>query len=122
MKINILEYLEDAVSKYPDKTAYFDEMSSYTYATLVKEAKAIGTKLIKKLNVKNRPVLVYMDKSPRVICSFFGILYSRNFYVPLDTNMPDMRIRLIVENLKPAAVVTDMAHFDMARAFFSFAS
>ncbi len=117
MKINILEYLFEAAGKTPDKCAYFDEEISYTYAGMLNEVKAIGTKLIKKLNVKCRPVLVYMEKSPAVLAAFWGTVYSRNFYVPLDTNMPDMRIRLIVENLKPAAVITDMAHYDLARKF-----
>ena len=58
-----------------------------------------------------------MDKSPQVIAAFFGCVFSRNFYVPLDTDMPDVRIRLIVENLKPAAVITNMAYYDQARKF-----
>ena len=117
MKTNILEYLFEAAGKTPDKCAYFDEEISYTYSNMLNEVKAVGTKLIKKLNVKCRPVLIYMEKSPAVLAAFWGTVCSRNFYVPLDTNMPDIRIRLIVENLKPAAVITDMAHYDLARKF-----
>ena len=46
MKINILEYLFEAAGKTPDKCAYFDEEISYTYAGMLNEVKAIGTKLI----------------------------------------------------------------------------
>jgi len=119
MKTNILEYLTDAADKSPDKVAYFDEQISYTYLRTLNEAKAIGTKLINKLGVKCRPVIIYMEKSPAVLAAFWGTVFSRNFYVPLDTNMPEMRIRLIVENLKPAAVITDMAYYDLARKFSS---
>ena len=119
MVLNILEFLEKAVENTPEKKAYFDESLELNYEAVYKSSSAIGTKLIKKLNTQCRPVLVYMDKSPLVLTAFFGIVYSRNFYVPLDTNMPQMRIRLIVENLKPAAVITDMAHFDEARDFSS---
>lgn len=117
MKTNILEYLEYAATQHPDKCAYFDETSSYTYAHILEEAKAIGTKLIGKLSVTCRPILIYMEKKPAVLCAFWGCVYSRNFYVPLDTAMPDMRIRLIVENLKPAAIITDMAYYDLARKY-----
>ncbi len=117
MKTNILEYLIEASDALPDKRAYFDEQISYTYSRMLDGAKAIGTKLINRLGVKCRPVLIYMDKSPSVICAFWGCVYSRNFYVPLDTDMPDVRIRLIVENLKPAAVITNMAYYDRARQF-----
>ncbi len=117
MRTNILEYLTEASDRNPKKTAYFDEMVDYTYEQLLRDTRAVGSKLIKKLNAVCRPVLIYMEKTPRVLSAFWGTVASRNFYVPLDTNMPEYKIRLIVENLKPAAVITDMAHFDMARAF-----
>ncbi len=117
MKTNILEYLSEAAERFPDKCAYFDEQISYTYKRMFDESRAIGTKLINKLGVKCRPVIIYMDKSPSVIAAFWGCLYSRNFYVPLDTDMPDVRVRLIVENLKPAAVITNMAYYDRVREF-----
>ncbi|MCR5107801.1 MAG: amino acid adenylation domain-containing protein [Lachnospiraceae bacterium] len=112
-----MEYLYGSAEKYPDKTAYFDETNSYTYKMILNNAKAIAVKLIKKTDTVNRPVLIYMDKAPNVLCAFWGVTLSRNFYVPLDTEMPDYRISLIVENLKPQAVITDISHFDKARTF-----
>ena len=117
MKTNILEYLIEAADKCSDKCAFFDEQISCTYGNMLRQSKAIGTKLINRLGVKCRPIMIYMDKSPAVLSAFWGCTFSRNFYVPLDTSMPDMRIRLIVENLKPAAVITDMAYYDLARKF-----
>ena len=114
---NVLEFLECSASKAPDKTAYFSEDISMTYSDVIKSAKAIGCKIIKKLGVSLRPIMVYMDKSPMCLAAFWGAVYSRNFYVPCDTGMPEYRIGLIVENLKPAAVITDMAHYDEARKF-----
>lgn len=117
MKRNILEYLEDAAKTHPDKRAYFSEDMALSYKEVLLRAKSIGTKLIKKLAVTGRPILVNMDKSPLCLTAYWGTVYSRCFYVPLDTGMPEYRISLIVENLKPAAVITDMAHFDDARKF-----
>ena len=119
MKRNILQYLEESAAKAPDKRAYFSETISMTYGEMLTNSKAIGTKLIKKLDVVSRPVMVFMDKSPLCLAAFWGVVYSRNFYVPCDTSMPEYRIGLIVENLKPAAVITDMAHYDDARKFSS---
>ena len=117
MNRNILEYLENSAIKAPDKRAYFSEEITITYSEMLKNAKAIGTKLVKKLGVAMRPVMVYMDKSPLCLAAYWGTVYSRNFYVPCDTGMPEYRLGLIVENLKPAAVITDMAHYDDARRF-----
>lgn len=119
MKRNILQYLEEAASKAPDKTAYFSESISLNYSEVLRNAKAIGSKLIKKLDTTLRPVMVFMDKSPLCLCAYWGVVYSRNFYVPCDTTMPEYRLSLIVENLKPSAIITDMAHYDEARKFVS---
>ncbi|MCR4924147.1 MAG: amino acid adenylation domain-containing protein [Lachnospiraceae bacterium] len=117
MKTNIIEYLYESAESFPDKEAYFDETSSYSYSQILSEVEAIATKLIKKSDTVCRPILIYLEKAPRVLCTFWGVVLSRNFYVPLDTDMPDYRIGLIVENLKPQAVITDIAHFDKARSF-----
>lgn len=114
---NVLTYLEESREKSPDKKAYFDDVISLTYDEVYNNARAIGTKLCKKIKSNLKPVLIYMDKSPLCLCAFWGVAYSRNFYVPTDTNMPEYRISLIVENLKPACVITDMAHYDVARNF-----
>ena len=116
-KGNILNYLNNSAEKYPDKTAYFSETTEYKYSKLFNDTKAIASGLIKKLPVSLRPILIYMEKSPYMLSAFWGSVMSRNFYVPLDISMPEYRINLIVENLKPAAIITDLAHFDDAKAF-----
>lgn len=115
--VNVINYLIDSAKDYPEKEAYFCETRSLTYGKLFKNSQAIATALIKKLGVVNQPVLIYLEKSPDVLAAFFGTVMSRNFYVPLDISMPEYRINLIVENLKPKAIITDTAHFDAAKAF-----
>lgn len=115
--INVINYLINSAEKFENKEAYFDETRSYTYGKLLAHSKAIATNLIKKLPLTNQPVLIYLEKSPSVLAAFFGTVMSRNFYVPLDISMPEYRLNLIVENLKPKAIITDTAHFDAAKAF-----
>ena len=116
-KGNVLNYLLDSANRNPEKIAYFSETVEYKYDKLLSDTMSIATGLIKKLNVSLRPVLIYMEKSPYMLSAFWGAVMSRNFYVPLDISMPEYRINLIVENLKPAAIITDVAHFDEAKAF-----
>ena len=47
MRTNILEYLIEAAERNPKKTAYFDEMTTYTYEQLLRDTSAVGSKLIK---------------------------------------------------------------------------
>ena len=48
-----------------------------------------------------------MNKSPMEIVAFFGVVYGGTFYVPLDEEMPKFRIELILENIKPKAIICD---------------
>ena len=117
MIINILEYLEISAKHYPKKTAYFDELFEYTYESIQRDAKAIGMALISEQKMQ-APVLIYMEKSPLCIAAFWGVLYSRNFYIPTDTKMPEYRLQLIKDNLKPYAVITDETNRETASRLF----
>lgn len=116
---SVVDYLKSAANECPDKCAYFDESLRLTYGRLNSLAGCIATSLIRELNVYNRPVAIYMDKSPMMIAAFFGVIYSRNFYSPIDTGMPDYRLKLLMENLKPVGIITDAAHYDVARQYCS---
>ncbi|MBR4574643.1 MAG: amino acid adenylation domain-containing protein [Lachnospiraceae bacterium] len=117
MYTNILEYLFESAEKFPDKCAYFDEKVSYTYSRMLSEVKSIATLLIEDLGLVQKPVIVFMDKCPMALASFWGIVASRNFYVPIDLEMPDIRLNLIKDNLDPAAIITDRDHYERALRF-----
>lgn len=44
------------------------------------------------------PVAIYMDKSPALAEAMLGVLYSGNFYVVLDTQMPVERVHRILKH------------------------
>ena len=48
-----------------------------------------------------------MEKSVSCVIAFLGIVYSGNFYCPLDVKSPLERISKIIEVLQPAVVVFD---------------
>ncbi len=113
----VLDYLRSAAASCPDKCAYFDDKIRLSYGKLDVIAKSIATRLIRELSVYNRPIAVYLDKSPMTIAAFFGVMYARNFYSPIDTAMPDYRLQLVMENLQPVAILTDAAHCETARSY-----
>lgn len=112
---NILEYIEASAKKYPDKNAFVDTENSMTYSVLMNTAQSIGTAL-SALAVKNRPIAVYMDKSVRSLPSMFGVTYSGNFYIVVDSEMPVERINKIFSTLTPVAVLTDEKYEANARS------
>lgn len=106
MQNNVLEYLENIVTRVPNKIAYADESAGVTFDEVYKNSRAIGTYL-KDQGHEKQPIIVFMGRHPRTIISFFGVIYSGCYYVPIDEEMPRHRIELIFQNLNPGAVICD---------------
>lgn len=106
MVINVLQYLEDSALKVPKKMAFVDERNSVSYQDLHKQAQQIGTALMQKIQGDIRkPIVVFVDRNIESLVAFMGVAYSGNFYVPIDIQMPKMRVELILNTLNPAAMV-----------------
>ena len=105
----VTDYLEATAARLPNKTAFVWDGGSMTFDELRTAARKVATYLIH--------LAVYMPKTGMAIASFFGALYSGNFYTPIDTEMPESRIRKIIDTLQPAAIVTDVVHESEARNF-----
>lgn len=105
MQKNVLEYLENSAKSFPDKLAYADENERVTFSELENEAKRIGTNISNKLNKINSPIAVVVDRNIRSLIAFFGVLYSGNYYVPIDNKMPKKRMETVLESLKPSLII-----------------
>lgn len=106
MQTNVLEYLENTVSRLPDKVAFADEEIQLTFRQFSDRSKCVGSALA-NAGAEKEPVIVYMKKSPCTITAFFGVIYSGCFYVPIDEEMPRRRMELIIESTKPRFMIYD---------------
>ena len=106
MQTNVLAYLEQTVPRVPDKIAFADDSCQLTFAEVSQNARAIGSALAGE-GLYGEPIVVFMEKSPKAINAFFGVLYGGCYYVPLDVEMPAFRIEMILEQLKPRGVICD---------------
>jgi len=106
MRINVLDYLEHSAKVFPEKTAFSDPNHGISYSDLVNQAKSLGSKLSNDLSGRMRqPVAVFIDRNIESLISFMGIIYSGNFYVPIDNQLPSRRIEHILKTLHPSAVI-----------------
>lgn len=106
MQRSVLDYLEQSADKFPDKIVFADNENSITYQEFRKTAKAVATGLIAHVKTgRNRPVVVLIERKIESIAGFFGVVYSGNFYVPVDFSIPAKRIELMIETLQPEAVI-----------------
>ena len=99
------ELFEEQVKKTPDNTAVVFEDESLTYAELNARANSLGHKL-RELGVKPDDfVAIIADRSIEMICGIYGIIKSGGAYVPIDPTYPEERIRFMLEDCKPKAVL-----------------
>ena len=101
MQKNVLEYLQSAAARLPNKLAFSDENEGLTFSELNKRAQAMGTYIANKTNQTNRPIAVVAERTVATLAAFMGVLYSGNYYVPIDSNMPTERISAITNQLNP---------------------
>lgn len=108
MRINVLEYLEQSASSYPEKIALKDETGEITFSQFEKYSRSIGSSIIEATAASVRqPVIVTVDRTSSSLIAFMGILYSGNFYVPVDNQTPKQRLQLIIDTLNPKLILCE---------------
>lgn len=106
MQNHVLDYLDEIVKSKPEKTAFSDGNDSLSFRQVYDQSRAIGSFLAQK-HIYGKPVVVFMNKHPKEITAFFGVIKGGNFYVPIDEEMPIGRIQLILENVKSPLMICD---------------
>lgn len=112
---NVLEYLEKSAANCPDKIAAADEISSCSFSELRRDARKIGTALIKYFK-PNTPVPIFRDKGVNTLKLFFGAVYAGCFYVLLNPELPSVRISHISETLGAETAVTESSRTQALKA------
>lgn len=82
----------------PDVPAILTSERSISYRELLNRAVQIGHWLRSKQVSPNQMVGIMMDKGWEQIVSIYGILISGAAYLPLDSEMPNERLRYLIEH------------------------
>lgn len=102
---SVIEYLKNSYERYPEKTAvvYNDERLNYRefYINVCKIAEGIKANFM----AERKPIIVLMKNSIEALEAFWGIALSNNIYVPVDCEVPQQRLNIIISILEPAGVV-----------------
>ncbi len=116
MQNHVLDYLDHIVTKCPDKTAFANEKEGLSFREVYEQSRSVGTYLHQQ-GIYKEPVIVFMNKHPKTITAFFGVIQGGCFYVPIDEQMPVARINLILDNVKPRLMICDEKTIKKAQAF-----
>lgn len=111
MQCNALEYFEFTVEKYSSKLAVLDKNGALTFSDLRNRAQALASDIIGITSKINQPIGIYLPtKTADSLISLLAVLYSGNFYIPLDIKNPVSRLGSILENLEPEAVISSVRY------------
>lgn len=113
MITNVTAYLENTALMYSDKAAFVDAEKSISFGELLEKSKRIGSFVTQYGNL-HTPVVVLMEKGAENVAAFMGVLYSGNFYCPVDSEMPITRMQVIIDTLNPSAVIVDTFNLNKA--------
>ncbi|MCL1918505.1 MAG: amino acid adenylation domain-containing protein [Peptococcaceae bacterium] len=113
----IVQLFEEQVARTPSNTAVVFEDQELSY----KELNARANRLARKLRIKykiqpNDFVAILTEKSLEMIIGIFAILKSGAAYVPIDPTYPQERIRFMLEDCRPKAVLVGPGGFEVAAA------
>jgi amino acid adenylation domain-containing protein len=102
----IHELFEEQVCRTPDAIALVHEEQSLTYAELNRRANQLAHYLRGTGVPPDQLVAICLDRGAEMVVSVLGILKAGAAYIPLDPNYPSDRLRYMLEDAGPWAVLT----------------
>lgn len=113
---NVISYLEKTVVTNPSKIAFADEISSATFKQVYAKSRSIAS-YIHGENLYKQPIVIFMEKHPDTVIAYLGVITSGCFYVPIDSEMPADRIKLILENVNSNMILCSKETIELAKEF-----
>ncbi len=111
---NLLTYFENTAAHFPDKTAVACRDESYTFAQLKDLSQRMGSS-IAEYQPESGPVGVLVDRGADTAAFFLAALYSGNFYIPIDPDMPGEKIDMILNDADIRMMLCDTSRVDFLR-------
>lgn len=99
------DLFEMQVQNYPNNTAVVFKNSSYTYSDLNERANRLAHRLRNDGVKPNDFVAIIAKRNLEMIVAVLGVLKSGGAYVPIDAELPECRIRCILDDCKPKMVL-----------------
>ena len=88
----------DAYGSGSDKIALIHRENILTYSELLEKSNALACYLINRFQSDKTPFIVYGHKQPDMMVAFLACVKSGHAYIPIDSTLPNERMRSIVES------------------------
>ncbi|SOB81286.1 non-ribosomal peptide synthase domain TIGR01720/amino acid adenylation domain-containing protein [Streptomyces sp. 1331.2] len=104
------ELVERQAAEVPDATAVISERTTLSYRELNARANRLARHLAARGVGGESVVAVALPRSAEMIVALLAVLKTGAAYFTVDTKAPEQRLRAVLADCGPAAVVTDTAH------------
>ena len=101
-------WFEEQVKRSPRELAVIAE-SSLTYEQLDQRANELARRLMANGAAPDQLVAIYLPRSANCLIAILGVLKSGAAYLPIDIELPQSRVKGILEDARLGAVVTETA-------------
>lgn len=112
--LDFLTCFSKIVSLYPNNDAVLENgTTKTTYLELYYRAAKIGNYL-KSLGLEKDSIIgICLDKSAAYITTMLGSWFANAAFLPLDPNLPKVRLNFIVQEAETVAVITSQTHLHL---------
>lgn len=96
---------EESAQRWPHRPAVRCGATFVTYAELDRQSRAIAQELRRQGASYDRGVALLMGRSVEWVAAMLGVLRAGGYFVPVDPTWPRERVRAILRDLDPVAVL-----------------
>ncbi|HEU4508572.1 MAG TPA: amino acid adenylation domain-containing protein [Pyrinomonadaceae bacterium] len=104
---SVIELFDKNVAQFPTKTAITCGEQQLTYSELAQRANRLANFLISHGATAGTLVAVYSDDSINLITAILATLKAGATFVPLDTRLPEQRLKLLLSLAPPQFLITE---------------
>lgn len=97
---------EEAAARHPEAAAVVGSGESMTYAELNSRANRLARELAARGAGPDRIVALLLPRTPELVVALLAVLKSGAAVLVLDVNHPDLRLAFLIEDSRPALLVT----------------
>ncbi|GAA4271394.1 amino acid adenylation domain-containing protein [Aquimarina gracilis] len=116
--LTVLDLFRDQVLMSPDALALVSSEGSFTYKEVDDRSDRLAQYLVDHYDVESDDLIgILMPVSSWSIISILAILKSGGCYVPIDSDMPDERIRYIIEDTNIKALCSISGAIDSSKDY-----
>ena len=109
---DLLTELNRLFGQFANDLCLIEANKSLTFAELDCESSRVAGYLQNEINlIPGDIVAVFIDRSIEFVCSVIGIMRAGGVFVPIDTNLPIERLKLILEDCTPKSILMQSDHF-----------